>query len=156
MGTLLDQAIQRLREQGGRVTLQRKTILETVEALAGHPTAEQIYSHAHVSDPELNLATVYRTLRWLEREGLVSPRRFDGQREDRFDPHPPADHHHFFCISCKRVMEFTEPLSAPIVARLQRQLHVHVDSATLLLRGWCEECWGKQQEKEQKLQMSGR
>src|SRR6266542_2746678 len=144
MGILLDQAIQRLREQGGRVTIQRRLILESVETLAGHPTAEQIYSHAHVSDPALNLTTVYRTLHWLEREGLVSPQRFDGQqRQGRFDSHPPANHHHFLCVSCERVVEFNEPLTTSLVAKLQRQLHVHVDSASVLVRGWCEECWGK-------------
>ena len=43
-------------------------------------------------------------------------------------------------------MEFTEPLNASMVTKLQRQLHVHVGSVTVLVRGWCEECWAKRQE----------
>jgi Fe2+ or Zn2+ uptake regulation protein len=147
MGTLLDRAIQRLRSQGGRVTPQRRHIIETVESLAGpgHPTAEQIYQQAQQGDPALNLATVYRTLRWLERERFINPQRFGGeQREDHFDLHQPADHHHFVCDSCKRVIEFTDSTTASLVAKLQKRLHVRVDSATLLAHGLCDECQAEQ------------
>ncbi|MCL5996073.1 MAG: transcriptional repressor [Chloroflexi bacterium] len=141
MVDIQNDAAERLHSQGGRMTAQRRLILSTLESLSGHPTAEQIYEQARLSDPRLNLSTVYRTLRWLSAEGLVSPQRFEGQqRQGRFDLGQAEAHHHFLCVSCGRVIEFSEPALEVIGAKWGRRLHVRVDGMTLVLRGLCEAC----------------
>lgn len=144
MGTLVYDAIQILRSQGGRLTSQRKMILETLESLEGHPTAEELYSIASRRDPNLNLSTVYRTLNWLEAEGLVSARRFDEDRgAGRFDAALPSEHHHFICTGCKKVIEFDNPR----IEQLKKQFGEHsgcrVESASVVLSGLCPECLQK-------------
>jgi len=58
---------------------------------AATPPQKRIFSVVQERDPSLNLSTVYRTLRWLEQEGLVSARRFDEERrQERFDPALPT------------------------------------------------------------------
>ena len=51
------------------MTSERLLNLETLEASGGHPTADELYNMIKPHHPDLNLSTVYRTLRWLEQEG---------------------------------------------------------------------------------------
>ena len=96
------EAQSRIRAHGRRMTHQRRLILELLENRGGHPSAEELFVQARQSDPDINLSTVYRTVRWLEAEGLIEPRRFEGTaRKERFDPRSPGDHHHFVCESLR-------------------------------------------------------
>jgi len=141
MGTLVHEATEKLRTQGGRMTSQRKMILETLESLEGHPTAEELFAVASRRDANLNLSTVYRTLRWLEQEGMVSTRRFDEARSvDRFDAASPVEHHHFVCSQCKKVIEFDLPLIETVKARFALLNGCQVESASVTLYGLCPDC----------------
>ncbi len=44
METLVELATQRLHTQGGRMTTQRRMILEALDCLGCHPTAEEIFA----------------------------------------------------------------------------------------------------------------
>lgn len=148
MSFLLDEVTQRLREQGGRMTAQRRMILEALQCLGCHPTAEEIFAVVNRRDPSLHLSTVYRTLRWLEQEGLVSGRRFDEtERTERFDPVLPSEHHHFICTVCKNVIEFEHPLIERIKAEFAAQNQAHVANASMMLYGVCAACIEKEPEK---------
>lgn len=139
----IDLVTEKLRAEGGRMTAQRRLILEVLEACSDHPTAEEIYMRARESDESLHLSTVYRTLRWLEEEGLVSPRWFDDERrQERFDPviDNQGDHYHFRCRICNTIMEFPEPLIEEIKTGYQARFGGRVESATLTLYGVCERC----------------
>ena len=141
MTSLAKNVRERLRDQGGRMTSQRRLICETLEAMSGHPTAEELFENVRSVDPSISLSTVYRTLRWLEAEGLVSTRRFDGDpRQDRFDPAYPADHHHFLCTICKAVIEFDHPLILQLSAEFEKNNNVLVDCASVELYGLCSRC----------------
>ncbi len=148
MTILVDQVTQRLRQQGGRMTSQRRMILETLQCLGCHPTAEEIFAVVSRRDPSLHLSTVYRTLRWLEQEGLVSGRRFDeAERTERFDPVSPAEHHHFICTVCKNVIEFDHPLIEQVKTEFSRQNGARVANASLMIYGVCAACIQKEPEK---------
>jgi Fe2+ or Zn2+ uptake regulation protein len=141
--SLLQQVIEKVRAEGGRMTAQRRLILEALETGEDHPTAEEIYQRARASDDSLHLSTVYRTLRWLEEEGLVSPRWFeDERRQERFDPvgQDSGDHYHFRCRVCNSIVEFSEPLLDRIKQVYQEQFGGEVENASLTLYGVCESC----------------
>ena len=141
MGSLVQDASKRLRSGGGRMTAQRRLILEVLECLGCHPTAEDVYAEVRQRDSGVNLSTVYRTLRWLEQEGLISARRFDDEsRQERFDPALPAEHHHFVCSVCKSVIEFDDPLIDEIKAGFEDTTGVKVDLASVTLYGICSQC----------------
>jgi len=123
------------------MTAQRKLILQTLEALGRHPTAEELYDAVSKLDSNLNLSTVYRTLRWLEQEGLVSARRFDEERrQERFDPFLPAEHHHFLCTVCKRVIEFHDESIETVKNNFEELTGVCVESASVTFYGLCRRC----------------
>jgi len=141
VATLVQNARKRLRSQGGRMTGQRWLICETLESMSGHPTAEELFEQVQVHDRSLSLSTVYRTLRWLEAEGLVSSRRFDGdQRQERFDPVHPSEHHHFLCTVCKSVIEFDSPLIDQISEDFEELEGVLVQCRSVELYGLCRQC----------------
>lgn len=141
--SLMEQVIEKVRADGGRMTAQRRLILEALETGEDHPTAEEIYLRARANDETLHLSTVYRTLRWLEEEGFVSPRWFeDERRQERFDPvtQDSADHYHFRCRICNNIVEFSEPLLETIKNAYQEHFGGSVESASLTLYGVCNQC----------------
>lgn len=147
MSRLAREAAITLRTSGGRMTTQRRLILETLEALGGHPTADEVYAVVQARNPRLNPSTVYRTLTWLENAGLVSHCHLDagptGERSERYDPVTPIEHHHFVCTTCGQVIEFEAPQLETIKAKFVAAHHVMVDKAALTLYGQCATCKDK-------------
>ena len=141
MGKLVQEINLRLRAQGRRMTTQRRLILETLETLRDHPTAEELFALARQQDPSLNLSTVYRTLRLLEQEDLVSTRIFNEERrQESFDPAYPSEHHHFRCTACKSVIEFETGLIGQIKMQFERQNGARVETGSIVLYGVCVHC----------------
>lgn len=144
---LVDIAASQLHARGGRMTSQRRLILETLAECTDHPTAEEIYSRARQKYPGINLSTVYRTLRWLEKQGLVNARLFHDERGlERFDPiadHGEVDHHHFRCENCNQIIEFSSVLIDEIKGKFVSDHGGRVIKASLTLYGLCAECAGK-------------
>jgi len=123
------------------MTHQRRVILEALEELDCHPTAEELFEKVSQVDPNLNLSTVYRTLRWMETEGLIIARRFNvDHRHDRFDSAIPSEHHHFLCSKCKKVIEFNDPSINDIKRRFEEAAGCLVESKSMVLYGLCESC----------------
>ena len=141
MDSLLRVSTKRLRARGGRLTPQRRLILEALQGMNSHPTAEELYESVRKRAPNLNLSTVYRTLRWLEEEGLVSVRRFEEEnRQERFDPALPSEHHHFMCTNCRQVTEFDSQLIESIRIQFEGHTQARVETAVVILYGLCFEC----------------
>jgi Fe2+ or Zn2+ uptake regulation protein len=141
MPTLENQVERRLRTSGGRMTSQRRLILQTLQSMSGHPTVEDIYNAARQVDPTLNLSTVYRNLHWLEENEMISPRQFQGERiQQRFDPPSPDEHYHFRCRQCGAIIEFSDALIEQLKATFETQHSAQVSQVSLVLYGICESC----------------
>ena len=67
-----------------RYSKQRELVLQKVEQLCDHPTAEEIYDEAIKECPGLSLGTVYRNLNSLVDAGRVRRVCIPG-KADRFD-----------------------------------------------------------------------
>jgi Fur family transcriptional regulator, ferric uptake regulator len=140
-GDLQQGAATLVRSRGGRMTSQRRNILEAFRSADEHPTAEEIYCIARERDAGLNLSTVYRTLRWLEREGLLRARAFpEADRSERYDTALPVSHQHFVCTSCRSIVEFDVVELESISRNMERRYGLRVKQATLVLYGLCAAC----------------
>jgi Fe2+ or Zn2+ uptake regulation protein len=60
-----------LKQQGVRLTRQRKILLDLIDQSGQHLDAERLFTLAREKDPKLNRVTVYRTLKLLKAGGLV-------------------------------------------------------------------------------------
>ena len=130
-----------LRATGHRITPQRQIVLQVVENSAEHLDAEAVYGRAHERDPNISLATVYRTLAVLKAEGLIEQRYLtrDHTRE-HYEPVGAPEHYHFTCLDCHQVIEFQSPRVNQLRAELQAKLGLHAVQACLCLEGYCHKC----------------
>ena len=85
------------------MTRQRRVILQELQKVTTHPTADQVYDMVRKKLPRISLATVYRNLDLLAQDGLIS--KLDGGAQLRFDGNP-ADHYHIRCTRCQRVDDY--------------------------------------------------
>jgi Fe2+ or Zn2+ uptake regulation protein len=147
MRDLMIEATATARAGGGRMTSQRRLILQTLNDLGGHPTADEICAAARQRDASLHPSTVYRTLAWLESAGLVDHCHLDAGPEnrhsERFDPVTPVEHHHFVCTACNRVIEFEAAHVELIKQEFAAQHGAAVERSALTLYGLCPECQAK-------------
>lgn len=132
--------------RGGRMTPQRRLILEALETnQSEHPTAEELYEKLKSKSPSLHLSTVYRTLRLLEAEGMIGSCWFEKDRgQERFDMRQTVGHHHFVCKGCGQVIEFETPLSKTVEAQFQKEYGCTVESISIHLSGLCDGCKANQ------------
>lgn len=135
-------AAQAIRATGRRVTAQRVLILDALQDLGGHHTAEAIHLRSQELDPdaEMALSTVYRTLDALTQIGLVAV--FDdGTGSARYEWIGDADpHHHLVCVSCGQRSEIALR-SLDTVEREVLEDHGFVaDIRHLAIRGQCGGC----------------
>ncbi|PKM53931.1 MAG: transcriptional repressor, partial [Firmicutes bacterium HGW-Firmicutes-3] len=67
-----------LKENGYKLTNQRRVVLETLYNRVGeHLTAEEVHQLVKMVNPEIGLATVYRTLQLLSELGLIDKLNLD-------------------------------------------------------------------------------
>ncbi len=65
-------ALERLRRAGGRVTPQRRIVLQALATAQPHPSAEDVAERVGTVASEIHLSTVYRTLNTLAELGVIS------------------------------------------------------------------------------------
>ena len=71
--------------RGVRMTAQRAAVVAVLEQFSGHVTAEEVYLAVQPLLPNINLATVYRTLEMMKALGLLSESRL-GSAKARTHP----------------------------------------------------------------------
>jgi Fur family ferric uptake transcriptional regulator len=139
MSTEPDKLRDLFHEEGRRLTPQRRLVLLTLEASDQHLDAEALYDRVRLRDPDISLATVYRSLRVLREMGLVEEHSL-GEGHSHYEAPRSSPHFHFICRRCGDVIEFDTPLVEQAAAELARQLGVRVTSAHLRLGGTCQPC----------------
>ena len=126
------------RRQGVKVTHQRTEILRELASTDEHPDAETLYHRVHECIPAISRDTVYRTLRMLEEEGVIS--RVPSMKDRaRFDANSEP-HHHFVCSECGQISDFYSQALDRFSAPAEVSALGSVDSVHIELRGRCKRC----------------
>ena len=96
--------IQKLRDNGHKITPQRLAIVEILAKSKGHPTIENIHAQIKKKFPTMSLATVYKSIILMKSLGEVLELGFpDGS--NRYDGNKPYSHPHVICIKCKKIVD---------------------------------------------------
>lgn len=134
-----------LHSHGMRLTGQRKLILQVLEEAGGHLDAESVFERAHKLDERVSLATVYRTLQLLKQMGLVD-QHFTSREHNRevYEPVGAAEHYHFSCVKCGKVVEFQTPLIDRARKQIGQKLGIHVIHGCVCFEGYCAACMPKE------------
>ena len=124
---------------GYPLTAQRQLLLQLIRDAGGHVDAKELYRRASSTDESISLATVYRSLRLFQELGLVEERRL-GQSSLHYELRHAAEHQHFVCRDCGKIIEFRNPLIDKLVDTVQAEEGVSVARAEFYLEGYCPQC----------------
>ena len=104
-------------KKGLRMTDQRRMIARALSESRDHPDVEQLFRRCQRMDANISLATVYRTVRLMEKFGILERHEFkDGRsRYEEISEHP---HYHLIDIQSGHVIEF----HSPRIEALQRKI----------------------------------
>lgn len=131
--------IDRLRQKGHRITPQREMILEALLASSEHITVEEILTAVQTRTQAMNIATVYRTVDLLFKEGMIT--RIDlGSERIAYAPVQHGPHVHLVCRRCERVTESASAIFDPIGDAVWQQYGFAVDLEHIALFGLCRDC----------------
>ena len=118
----------RCEAHGLRMTDQRRTIADVLEATTDHPDVEELYNRASAADPRISLATVYRTVKLFEEAGILEKHEF-GDGRARYETSDRDHHDHLIDMNSGEVIEFIdtdiEALQEKIAAKLGYRLMGH-------------------------------
>jgi len=120
--------LDRCRARGLRLTGQRRTIARVLEGADDHPDADLLHQRVAAVDPTISRATIYRTLKLFDAEGILEKVAF-GDGRARYEDAERAHHDHLIDIDTRTVIEFVDPeieaLQEKIAARLGYRLVGH-------------------------------
>jgi len=92
-------------EKGMRMTEQRRVIARVLSGSDDHPDVEELYRRASEIDPNISIATVYRTVRLFEEAGILERHDFRDGRS-RYEPASDDHHDHLINVQTGEVVEF--------------------------------------------------
>nr|WP_314443822.1 Fur family transcriptional regulator [uncultured Sphingomonas sp.] len=115
-------------EKGLRITEQRRTIARIISESVDHPDVETLHERASAIDPNISIATVYRTVRLFEEAGILERHEF-GNGRSRYEAVSEEHHDHLIDVESGKVVEFhdeeLELLKSRVAERLGFKLVDH-------------------------------
>ena len=92
-------------EKGLRMTGQRRVVARVLSVAEDHPDVEEVYRRSADIDPNISIATVYRTVRLFEEAGIIERHDF-GDGRARYEESPEEHHDHLIDTTTGQVIEF--------------------------------------------------
>jgi Fur family ferric uptake transcriptional regulator len=134
-GKPMESRIERLCiERGLKMTGQRRVVARVLSEAGDHPDVEELYRRASALDQHISIATVYRTVRLFEEQGILERRDFGGGRA-RYEPSEDGPHYHLIDVETGKVIEFQDPEHERLMHAIAARLGFDVVSLRLELFG---------------------
>lgn len=132
-----------LQKEGYKLTIQRKDILNAMfQHRDEHLSSEDVYELTSKENPELGIATVYRTLQLFEKLGIVYKINFDDGLS-RYELNLGTEnhhHHHLICLECGKVSEVKLDLLESLEDEIEREVNFKIIDHNVKFYGYCHEC----------------
>lgn len=128
-------------KKGLKFTRQRELIAEVFFSSQGHLKVEDLLDRVRAQDPQVSLATVYRTMKLLTECGLASPHQF-GDGHTRYEPSDGQEQHHdhMICKRCGLIVEFCNPHIEELQELIAAEKGFMVTEHKMELYGLCARC----------------
>ena len=124
-----------INQAGDRLTKQRQVILQYLQDVTCHPSAETVYKNVRRKLPRISLGTVYRNLDYLVGRGYAlelnttdDERHFDGFTKS---------HWHYICDRCGKIYDLKKPRN---IKSRRRVCWGNVERTECNLYGICKKC----------------
>lgn len=131
---MTDTILQRCEARGLRMTGPRRIIAQVLQDSADHPDVEELHARATALDPRISLATVYRTVKLFDEEGILDKVAF-GDGRARYEDAERAHHDHLIDVTTGRVIEFVDPEIEALQEKIARRLGYRLMGHRLELYG---------------------
>jgi Fur family ferric uptake transcriptional regulator len=128
-----------IRQMGLKVTQQRMVILESLSGGRAHVTAQEVFEIVNAKYPEIGFATVYRFLRKMAEQKMVSEVRMGGLPA-RYELTPRRHHDHLTCVQCGQIVEFENPQIETLQEQVAKEHNFRLTHHVLELYGICKRC----------------
>jgi Fur family transcriptional regulator, ferric uptake regulator len=131
-----------LEAKGVRLTAQRRALVETIQRADSHLDAAALLARARERDPNIDRATVYRTLELLKRLGLIDEldlMHLDGEKH-YYEVKTQKDHLHLACFQCGKIEEFDSPTFQRLKREIAAENGFQIQVMRLEVGGLCSAC----------------
>lgn len=135
---LLDELV----SKGVRLTSQRRALIEVIQEARAHLDAGSLLELARKRAPNLDRATVYRTIELLKKLRLVDEldlMHLEGEKH-YYEAKTKRDHVHLACFRCGRIEEFTSPIFEQLKTEIAKRTGFAVRVTRLEVGGNCRAC----------------
>jgi Fur family ferric uptake transcriptional regulator len=134
--------LQELASRGVRLTAQRRALIGIIQEAEEHLDASSLLDLARRTEPNINRATVYRTIGLLKTLGLIDEldlMHMEGEKH-YYEVKPKRDHAHLACFRCGRIEEFSSALFERVKAEISQQAGFTIRVTRLEVGGNCRGC----------------
>lgn len=150
----LENLLQRIDDEilaaGGKRSKSRSRIIREFFLSGRHVTIEELTRTVRGGAPGTGAATVYRTLKLLEKMGFAKELDF-GDGAKRYESNLAAHHDHLVCRTCGVVMEFEDEGIEAMQEQVARKHGFHPVAHRLEIYGYCRSCRPETRRRERKV-----
>ena len=136
--SLLDE----LEAKGVRMTAQRRALIEVIQHATKHLDADALLALARERHPNIDRATVYRTIEMLKKFRLIDEldlMHLEGEKH-YYEVKTKSDHVHLACFRCGRIEEFSSPVFERLKAEISEQAGFTIRVTRVEVGGNCRAC----------------
>ncbi len=120
-----------------RNTRQKEAVLEVIQGVGKHMTAEQVHEAVQEIEPGVGLATIYRNLNTLCEQKIIM--KVSGNGWSYFDGNSEP-HDHFFCRQCGKLQDIPCYEADSFKEFMHRRITGKVERLAIIYEGLCGEC----------------
>ncbi len=134
---------QKIIKSGFKITSQRRAILKAIsDNLDKHLCPDEIYSIVKENNPDIGLATIYRSLQSFTRIGVLTKMNLDDNisRYELVLQNSKHTHHHLICDTCNKVDEISEDLLDDVELNIDKDYGFSVRNHIVKFYGTCKKC----------------
>jgi Fur family ferric uptake transcriptional regulator len=128
--------------RGVRMTAQRTLLVGIMQEAERHLDAATLLRLAQEKNPEIDRATVYRTIGLLKNCGLIDEldlMHIEGEKH-YYEPKTSRDHCHMACFRCGAVMEYASSTFEALKKEIAKQSGFEIRVVRLEAGGMCRKC----------------
>jgi len=142
--TVLDDLKTVLKDKGMKYTEQRAVILQILLNIDDHLNAEEVHKVVKEKYPNQNIgiATIYRTLNFLEEVDLISSISF-GAEGKKYESIKDEHHDHIICTQCGNIVEFFDEAIEQRQEDIAKENGFNITDHTMQIFGICQSCQDK-------------
>lgn len=131
-----------LTAKGVRLTAQRRAVIDVIQTSRDHLDAAALLERAREREPNIDRATVYRTIGLLKNLRLIDEldlMHLEGEKH-YYEVKTRKDHVHLACFHCGRIEEFSSSLFERLKTEISREAGFEIRVTRLEVGGICRAC----------------